>query len=71
TGRPADLVPVALPCPPPPATARPALPIADLKPGDPPDRVVKAYAATVRVLQGYAAELEQLLEGYRERAPPK
>lgn len=51
--------------PQPPATARRALPIADLKPGDPPGTVMKAYAATVRVLQGYAAELEQLLERYR------
>lgn len=58
-------IPVAVPCPPPPAVARPALPIADLIAESPPDAVMRAYAATVQTLMGYARELELLLNGYR------
>ncbi len=56
-------VPVAVqvPCPAPSVPARPHLPIADLKPGAPPAAVDRALIATVATLQGYAAQLEQLL----------
>lgn len=58
-------IPVAVPCPPPPAVARPALPIAELTAESQPDAVMRAYAATVEALMGYAGELELLLDGYR------
>lgn len=58
-------IPVAVPCPAPPATVRPHLPIADLRSTDSPDNVVKAYAASVETLIGYAKELETILSGYR------
>lgn len=56
-------VPVAVqvPCPAPSVPARPHLPIADLKPGAPPAAVDRALVATIATLQGYAAQLEQLL----------
>lgn len=55
------------PLPEPPPVARPHLPIADLTPVDGADAVMRAYAATVEVLTGYAAELETLLDAYRDR----
>ncbi len=60
-------VPVAvqMPCPAPSVPARPHLPIADLKPGATPADVDRALVATVAVLQGYAAQLEQLLGAQR------
>lgn len=58
-------IPVAVPCPPPAAAARPALPIAELTADSPPDTVMRAYAATVEALMGYVEELETLLDGYR------
>lgn len=58
-------VPVAVPCPAPPAIARPHLPIASLRKDDPPAAVMRAYAATVEALSGYARELEAILQGYR------
>lgn len=58
-------VPVAVPCPPPPVVSRPHLPIADIKRGDGEAALIKAYAATVEALKGYAEELEALLDGYR------
>lgn len=58
-------VPVAVPCPPPPAVQRPHLPIAELKPASPANQVMRAYAASVEVLKGYALQLEKLLDGYR------
>ncbi len=58
-------VPVAIPCPAPPATIHPYLPIADLRDGESPDNVVRAYAASVEALIGYTRELETLLSGYR------
>ena len=54
-------VPVQVPCPAPSVPARPQLPIAGLQPGAAPADVVRAYVAMVAVLQGYAAQLEQLL----------
>lgn len=64
-------VPVAVPCPPPPPVARPHLPLADLPPKSPPADVMRAYAASVEALTGYASELEALLNGYRAPAPGK
>ena len=58
-------VPVAVPCPPPPVVSRPHLPIADIKKDDGEATLIKAYAATVEALKGYAEELEVLLDGYR------
>lgn len=58
-------IPVAVPCPAPPATVRPHLPISDLRGTDSPDNVVRAYAASVEALIGYAKELETILSGYR------
>ncbi len=58
-------VPVQTPCPAPSVPARPHLPIADLKPGAPPAAVDRALVATVATLQGYAAQLEQLLGATR------
>lgn len=58
-------VPVAVPCPPPPAVSRPHLPIADIRRGEGEAALIKAYAATVEALKGYAEELEALLDGYR------
>jgi hypothetical protein len=57
--------PVAVPCPAPPAIARPHLPIASLRRDDPPAVVMKAYAASLEALSGYARELEAILQGYR------
>jgi hypothetical protein len=58
-------VPVPVPCPAPPAVARPHLPIASLRKDDPPADVMKAYAASLEALSGYARELEAILQGYR------
>ncbi len=58
------LVPVAVPCPPPPKVQRPRLPIVDLKPGDSPDLIQKALLASIQLLQGYAQQLETILDGY-------
>lgn len=58
-------VPVAVPCPVPRQVARPHLPIADLRSGDSPDNVVRAYAVSIETLIGYARELETILSGYR------
>jgi hypothetical protein len=69
TPRPATLIPVAVSCPPPPPLGRPALPIADLEPGDPPATVVKAFATSVQILQGFVEELQAILDGYRPDTP--
>ena len=54
-------VPVQVPCPAPSVPARPNLPIADLVPTSTPETVDRALIATIAILQGYAAQLEQLL----------
>ncbi len=59
-------IPVAVPCPAPPRVARQHLPITDLRPGDSPDNVIRAYAVSVEELVGYAEELETILDGYRQ-----
>lgn len=65
---PPPVVPVAAPCPPPPALALPYLPIRDLTPQDPPDVVLRAYAVTVERLKGALRERDALLAGYRQPA---
>lgn len=62
---PTAVLPVAVPPPPPPVIARPALPIAEITAASAPDAVMRAYVASVAVLQGYARQLEKLLDGYR------
>lgn len=61
-------LPVAVPCPPPPVITRPALPLAQLTATSTPDAVMRAYVASVTLLQGYARQLERLLDGYRSEA---
>jgi hypothetical protein len=58
------LVPVPASCPVPNIPQRPRLPLADLPTDAQPDAVARAYAETVETLQGYARQLEALLEAY-------
>lgn len=60
-------VPVIIRPSPPPKLERPALPIEQLTSGVPPGVVVQKYKATVKILQGYIKELEQILDGYRDQ----
>lgn len=64
-------VPVAVPCPPPPQFQRPHLPIADVQPGAARVDVERAWAASVRLLQGYAEEMERALDAYRQTPKEK
>jgi hypothetical protein len=41
--------------------AKPYLPIADLKKTSRPDQVIKAYAASIILLQDYSTELEEII----------
>lgn len=61
-----DVVKPVLTCPAPPTITRPHLPIDDLTEEDKknPDKVAKAYKATVKVLQGYGIQLETALKKY-------
>ena len=54
-------VPVPVECPKPAKPERPVLPITTLQAEDSPGLVIKAYAASVKALQGYAESLEELL----------
>ena len=63
-------VPIVQPCPAPSVPARPALPIAHLAATSSPAQVMRAYAVSVAVLEGYAEQLEALLGVRREPAPP-
>jgi hypothetical protein len=60
-------VPVPINPPAPPVVQRPALAIYQLSAGDEknPAKVAKAYKASVKSLQGYATQLEIILNGYR------
>jgi len=61
-------VPIATPCPAPPAVKRPDLPLlAELKPNSPPNEVIKAYAVSLEELAGYATLLENYLNAYRTK----
>ena len=61
-------VPVAVAPASPPDVVRPALPIALIGEETTDGEVAQLYVATVLVLQGYAAELERLLDAYRPRS---
>ncbi len=60
-------VPVAIPCPAPPKVSRPRLAVGSLLPDSAPAEVVRAYAASMEALAGYAERLETILDGYRLR----
>jgi hypothetical protein len=66
-------VQVMVPIPAPPVTARPALVIFDLKEADKkdPGKVALAYQATIKQLQGYALQLETVVESYRKLSKEK
>ena len=53
----------------PPITPRPVLPIEQLTETQKADEgeVAKAYKATVKALEGYATQLEIIIEGYRKK----
>lgn len=53
-------------CPEPPVTARPRLSVLELKLGDSPDSVLRSHRTDIKALQGYAIELETLLDAYRK-----
>jgi len=59
-------VPVAASCPPPHIPPKPKLPITNLQPDSSPDTVMKAYVATIEVLQGYNTQLLHILKSYEQ-----
>lgn len=61
-------VPIPIPPAAPPTVVRPSLPINNLKKNDSPAKVAKAYKATVKALEGYSAELELIIDGYRVKS---
>lgn len=71
-------VPVATPIPEPKEVARPQLMIFELRSADEanPGKVIQYYQASIKQLQGYAVELETIIDGYRNngatfnKAPP-
>lgn len=56
---------VSVPVVVPKAIARPKLETDNLKPGDGPDIVVRAYIITIKTLEEYSMELETQLNGLR------
>lgn len=58
-------IPVVAKCPSPLIPPKPYLPIADLKKGDKPDKVVRSYAASVVLLKGQNEQMREILEGYK------
>lgn len=58
-------VPVAVPCPAPEHAVRPRLSVGSLRPDSTPSEVVRAYAADLVAVIGYAEQLETILDGYR------
>ena len=68
-GRPPQVevtVPVPTPAPSVPVPERPALPLAGIDSTASPRRVAKAYVRSVMLLQGYARQLETLLQAYQD-----
>lgn len=57
-------IPVAVACPKPQIPAKPILPLASLSVHDNPDVVMKAYVASIKLLDGYNQELIHLLKSY-------
>lgn len=60
-------IPVPVASPNPQIPPKPLLPIAKLKPNSSPDTVIKAYAASVELLQGYSQQLVTILRGYQQQ----
>lgn len=60
-------VPVSVPIPAPKEVVRPSLMISQLTAADKtnPGKVIQYYQASIKQLQGYAAELEAVIDGYR------
>jgi hypothetical protein len=58
---------ITVPVAPPPEIKRPTLAIEDLKTGDGPDVVIRAYSITIKTLEGYALQLESALNAYRPK----
>ena len=58
---------ITVPVAPPPEIKRPALAIEDLKTGDGPDVVIRAYSITIKTLEGYAMQLESALNAYKPK----
>ena len=59
-------IPVPVANPNPQIPQKPSLPIAKLKPNSSPDAVIKAYAASVELLQGYSNQLITILHSYQQ-----
>jgi hypothetical protein len=58
-------IPVTAKCPSPIVPVEPHLAVADLKPTDKPNVVIKAYAASVRAQKSYIGQLKSILAGYQ------
>lgn len=58
-------IPVAVKQPAPNIPPKPLLPIAKLKKDSKPNEVIKAYASSVVILQGYSDQLINILEAYQ------
>lgn len=56
---------ITAPVTPPPVIERPVLEITKLKDSDEANVVIQAHRITIKQLQGYAVQLEKLLEAYR------
>lgn len=52
-------------CPSPQIPPEPHYPVQDLRPGDKPDKVAKAYVATVHGQHDYIENLKRILEEYQ------
>jgi hypothetical protein len=63
-------VPVAVPCPAPPALTRPTSHVQALPPNASPDQQAKAIVADLASWIGYAVQEESILTGYRKQSGP-
>jgi len=61
---------VPIEVPPPPTVERPKLVVWELTPEQEQDigELVKAYKISIKQLQGYAEQLERILDGYRKKS---
>jgi hypothetical protein len=55
---------VTAPCPKPIIPSEPHYPVQDLRKGDSPAMVMKAYVATVKGQHDYIQQLQSILDGY-------
>jgi hypothetical protein len=62
-------IPVATTYPVPDIPCEPHYPIFDLKENDTPDKVIKAYVATLQLQRGYIKEINRLLRSYLPATP--